>query len=183
VGIAAALPPWPDKKSPATRQLLIFRQALSLAFIIFGQAAITTKPGKGTLNHPTLWQDLEARGVAFDDFEGEPPSGNQRGRPFEKLTGISSIGKDFAHPAKVEEGGKQEFRAIAVLHSSAVNDGGKDEAKSVYQKVSFSSVDLLASVIATFSGLLSHFNTLAVDDRSAWGFFFPARTLTRSLNA
>jgi len=28
VGIAAALPPWPDKKSPATRHLLIFRQAL-----------------------------------------------------------------------------------------------------------------------------------------------------------
>ena len=156
---------------------------LSLAFIIFGQTTIATKPGKGALNHPTLWQDLEARGVAFDDLEGETPAGDQRSGPFEEFPGISSIGEDFAYPAKVEQGGEQEFRAIAVLHSSAVNDDGKDEAKSVYQKVSFSSVDLLASVIATFSGLLSHFNTLAVDDRSAWGFFFPARTLTRSLNA
>jgi len=64
-----------------------------------------------------------------------------------------------------------------------VNDHGKDESEGVYQKVSFSSVDLLASVIAAFSGLLSHFNALAVDDRSAWGFFFPLATLTRSLNA
>lgn len=156
---------------------------LSLAFIIFGQTAITTKPGKGALNHPTLGQDLESRSVAFDDFEGETPAGNQGGRPFEKLAGISSIGEDFAHPAKIEQGGEQKFRAVAVLHSRAVNDNGKDETEGVYQKVSFSSVDLLASVIATFSGLLSHFNTLAVDDRSAWGFFFPPRTLTRSLNA
>ena len=156
---------------------------LSFAFVIFGQTAITTKPGKGALYDPTLRQDFETRCVALDDFESESPARNQGGRPFQELTSISSIGEDFAHPAKVEQGGEQEFRAIAVLHSSAVNDDGKDEAKSVYQKVSFSSVDLLASVIATFSGLLSHFNTLAVDDRSAWGFFFPARTLTRSLNA
>ena len=63
-----------------------------------------------------------------------------------------------------------------------MNDHGKEESEGVYQKVSFSSVDL-ASVIATFSGLLSHFNALAIDDRSAWGFFFPLATLTRSLNA
>ena len=156
---------------------------LSFAFIIFGQTAITPEPGKSALNNPTLWQDLETRSVAFDDFEGESAARNQGGRPFQEFTSISSIGEDFADPAKVEEGGEQEFRAIAVLHSRAVNDHGKDEAKGVYQKVSFSSVDLLASVIATFSGLFSHFNTLAVDDRSAWGFFFPTRTLTRSLNA
>ena len=124
---------------------------LSFAFIIFGQTAITPEPGKSALNDPTLWEDLETGCVAFDDFEREAPARNQGGGPFQEFTSISTVGKDFAHPAKVEEGGEQEFRAIAVLHSRAVNDYGKN----VYQKVSFSSVDLLASVIATLTLWLS----------------------------
>lgn len=153
------------------------------ALIVFGQAAIAAKPSKGALDHPAFGKNLEAGSVAFDDLKSEAPAGDQGGCPFEKFTSISSVGEDFTHPAKIEQGGKQQLGTIAILHPRTVDDNGKHEAKSVYQKVSFSSVDLFASVIATFSGLLSHFNTLAVDDRSAWGFFFPLPTLTRSLKA
>ena len=148
------------------------------AFVVFGEPTVATEPSKGALNNPTFGQDLEARVGAFDDFQLKSAPGNQVADPLQELSRIASVGKNLAHPAEAQQGGQQEFRSIAILERGTVDDDRKDQSEGIYQKVSFSSVDLLASVIATFSGLLSHFNTLAVDNRSGRGFFFPPLTRT-----
>jgi hypothetical protein len=142
------------------------------AFIIFGQTAIAAKPSEGAFDDPALGEDLEAGEGAFDDLEVEAATGNHGVCPRQELSGIAAVSEDPAHPAEVEQSGEQKLGSITVLQSGAVHNHRKDQSQGVDQKVSFSSVDLLASVIATFSGLLSHLDALTVDNRSSRGFFF-----------
>ena len=79
---------------------------LSFAFIIFGQTAVAAQPGKGSLDHPALWQDFEAGDGPFDDLEGKAPARNQVSNPVEEFASISCVGEDYAHPTKVEKGGE-----------------------------------------------------------------------------
>ena len=41
-------------------------------FVVFGETAVSTKPGEGALDHPTLWQHVEALGG------GVPGNGDQK---------------------------------------------------------------------------------------------------------
>ena len=52
-----------------------------------------------------------------------------------------------------------------------MNHGHQDQAKGINKKVAFSSLHLLSSIKAAFSGLVSHFNALSVEDGRARGFF------------
>jgi hypothetical protein len=47
----------------------------------------------------------------------------------------------------------------------------QDQAPGVDKKMALSPLYLLASIKATFSGLVSHFNRLRVEDGGAGGFF------------
>lgn len=154
-----------------------------LSFIILSQPAVTTQPGERTLDQPAFGQDFETGSDAFDNFDLQPALRDEPLDPVQELARVSAIGEDLSHPAKVQQGRQQELGAVTILQGGAMHHDGENQSQSVDQEVSFSSVDLLASIIAAFSGLLSHFNALAVDNRSARGFFFPLARRTPSRSA
>jgi hypothetical protein len=87
---------------------------LSFAFIIFGQTAVAAQPGKGSLDHPALWEDFEAGAGLFDDLEGKAPAWNQVSSPVEEFASISSVG-EVLHSGAVNDHGKNEFRGCLPL--------------------------------------------------------------------
>jgi hypothetical protein len=61
--------------------------------------------------------------------------------------------------------------ALTILNGCRVNHGHQDQAKGIDKKVAFSPLHLISSIKAAFSGLVSHFNALSVEDGRARGFF------------
>jgi hypothetical protein len=61
--------------------------------------------------------------------------------------------------------------ALTILNGCRVNHGHQDQAKGIDKKVAFSPLHLLSSIKAAFSGPVSHFNALSVEDGRARGFF------------
>ena len=155
---------------------------LGFSFIILSQTPVTTQPSEGALDQPAFGQDVETGSDAFDNLDLQAALRDEPLDPVQELAGIAAVGEDLAHPAKVEQGRQEQLGALTILQGGAVDHDGENQSQSVDQEVSFSSVDLLASVVATFSGLLSHFNALAVDNRSTRGFFFALASRTPSRN-
>ena len=156
---------------------------VGFSLIILSQPTVTPEPGEGTLDQPAFGQDFETGIDAFDDFDLQAALRDEPLDPVQELAGVAAVGEDLAHPAKVQQGREQQLGAVTILHGGAMDDYGQNQSQSVDQKVSVSSLDLLASIIATFSGLLSHLNALTVDNRSTRGFFFPLASRTPSRSA
>jgi len=159
---------------------------LGLDFIILSQTTKMDQPGEGALHNPTFGKDVEAGLVSGNDFQPGSLAAKKIAHPSHQLAGISAVGKDDAQPAKDQGFFQNHSRPVAILDPCAMNDGHKNQAKGVHQKVALAAYHLLASIVAAFSRLVSHFNRLRVEDARSRGFFFPclARTLSRkaSLN-
>lgn len=157
---------------------------LGLDFIILSQTPEMNQPREGTLDNPAFGEDMEAGFVSGNDFQPGSLAAKKVAHPGHQLAGISTVGKDHAQPAKDQGFFQNQSCPVAILDPCAMNDGNKDQAKSIYQKVALAAYHLLACIIAAFSGLISHFNRLRVEDARSRGFFFPclARTLSRKVS-
>jgi len=96
--------------------------------------------------------------------------------PVHQSSRITPVGKD--HPQPTKEAGFVDdlFGSITILDVSRGNDHDQNQSESVDQEVAFSTRHLLASIVAAFSGLISHLNRLRVEDGRGRGFFFALLT-------
>jgi len=156
---------------------------VSSDFVVFGEPAIAVQPCESALYDPAPGKDLEPIVDSFDDFNLGHPAQTKILHPFEERARIAAISPDLAQPAKLPRPLKKKLCSIAVLQTGGMHTDTKQQSHRVYQKMSFSSHDLLARIKAALSGLASHLNALAVDNRGRGGFFFPLLIRTRSRNA
>ena len=62
---------------------------------VFGEAAVAVEPGKGSLDHPAAWQEVETGAIGpLDDLDPPPAMSSQR--RCQLVAGIAAIGKDMA---------------------------------------------------------------------------------------
>jgi hypothetical protein len=159
---------------------------LGLDFIIFSQTPEMNQPREGALHNPAFGKDVEAGFVSGNNLQPSSLTVKEIAHPCHQLAGISAVGKDDTQPPKVQSLFQNDSRPVAILDPRSMNDGHENQAKGIHQEVTLAAYHLLACIVAAFSGLVSHFNRLRVEDPRSRGFFFPclARTLSRraSLN-
>ena len=116
-------------------------------FIVLAESAITSEPGEGALDNPSVGQELETGGVvgAFDDFES--PAGEGLG-PFDKLAGIAAVGPNQGEPWEPSlELLEDQLGSVSILKARLVNDHRQDQAEGVDDEMAFASVDLLCGIV------------------------------------
>ncbi len=126
---------------------------LGLSFIILSQPAVTTQPGESTLDQPAFGQNFETGSDAFDNFDLQPALQDE---PLEPSPGVGRSIRRPRRPCAPSQSSArqvQELGAVTILQGGAMDHEGENQSQSVDQEVSFSFVDLLASIIAAFSGL------------------------------
>ena len=146
-------------------------------FVIACKSSGLHDPAGGAFDDPTPGLDGEAFGrrvAALDDVQTQ---GGMRGvraqLPGERAARAACVRPELFEPGLGAQHGRQHFQG-----SSAIRDigGGDEDAQNqpegVCHQMPFSPSDLLCRIIASHSGVVSHFNTLRVEDRSAGGFFF-----------
>lgn len=156
-------------------------------FIIFGKAALKAEPGEGSLHDPPLGLDDE--GVAgeigaLDDFQRESSPGNDAAQYSEQIrSAIGGVGPDFAQPSEGHQhSGEKQPCAFLVGKVGGGDKDAQDHSHGIHDHMPLSSHNLLSSIEATVSGVVSLLNTLRVDNRSGGGFFFPLFWRTASRN-
>jgi hypothetical protein len=154
---------------------------------IANQSSVAHQPPKSSFNNPAFRHNLETfRGItAFDDFEFNLAVTRKTRDILDQLSRISSVGPDPLQPSESanQNSAQQVTRSIPILDGRLGDGDPQQESVGVYQHVSFPSNHLFARIIATYSGLASCSNALAVEDRSGRGFFLPLSERARSRNA
>lgn len=133
-----------------------------------GKASVPAEPRKGPLNDPASGQNLEALGVVglLDDLDRPFPYLAQR--LAQLVAGLATIGEDVSQPGMPTDNlGQHEWRAIAVLHVSGVNDGMNQITISVGHDGTLAPFGLLACIVTPGPAALGGYDALAVDDPSA----------------
>ncbi len=122
---------------------------------------------QGAFDNPAPGQNDKARQVGpSDDFDRQPI--DVRDGRFELLSGIAAIGE---HPGKggirVTGSLDQARSPVAVLHIGTVDNSLQHVAQCVGYDVAFTTLDLLARVVAARPARLGGLHRLAVDDACA----------------
>ena len=113
------------------------------------EAAVAVEPSEGAFDDPSAGQQDEAfRNVgSFDDFDC-PVAGLSEG-VLEFVAGIAAIGENMAQfGIALADGVQHQWRTVAVLNISRVNDSMDKVAAGVGQDMALPALDLLARVIA-----------------------------------
>ena len=116
--------------------------------VVLAQTTIAAEPGKGSLDNPTLGQNLETGGIvaAFDDLQ-DPVA--QFSGPLDQLAGIPPIGPDQLEPRELpDQLGQHQFGPVAVLDIGRMHDEGQEQTHGVYDNVPLATLDLLAGIVA-----------------------------------
>jgi len=155
-----------------------FRQRL----VVLAQTAIAAEPSEGSLDNPTLGQNLEAGHVvaAFDDLQ-DPVA--QFSCPVDQFPGVSPIGPDQLEPREFpDQLGQHQLGPVAVLDVGGMHDHSQEQAQGVYNDVPLASLDLLAGVVApgppfstVFTDWLSRIAAEGLGLRPAWTRTFRRR--------
>jgi hypothetical protein len=124
-------------------------EALRKVFIILGDAAVTAKPGEGSLDDPAAWQDDEAFQVvaALDDLKAQHRNFGDGSLDLPSI--IAIIGPDEFEPGEaIADLVEDEGRPVTILDTRGVNDDPYWQSFSVDERMDFAPLDLLAGVIA-----------------------------------
>jgi hypothetical protein len=148
-----------------------FRERL----VVFAQTAITTEPGKGSLDDPTLGQNLKAGHIvaAFDDLQD--PVAHFPG-PRDQFPGVAPIGPDPLQARELSDQSSQhQLGPVAVLDVGGMHDHDQEQAQGVYDDVPLAPLDLLAGVVtprppfsAVFTDWLSMIAAEGLGFRPSW---------------
>ena len=143
--------------------------------VVFAQPTITPEPGKGSLDDPTLGQNLEAGHIvaAFDDLQY--PVAHFLG-PLDQFAGVAPVGPDQLELGELpDQFGQHQLGPIAVLDIGGMHNDDQEQAHRVYDDVSLASLDLLASVVtarppfsAVFTDWLSMIAAEGLGFRPSW---------------
>ena len=116
----------------------------SLNFIILSQTPKMNQPGESALHNPAFGKDLEAGLVSGNDFQPGSLATKEVAHPDHQPASISAVGKDDAQPAKGQGLFQNHSRPVAILYPCAVNDGHKNQAKGIHQKVALTAYPTLS---------------------------------------
>ena len=119
---------------------------------------------------------------AFDDVEAQGRMGGVGAQCFAKRAArVARIGPEMFEPRLGAQHRREHLQGSGTIGDiRRRHDDAEDEPQSIYHQMPFSPSNLLARIIAAHSGVVSHFNTLRVEDRSAGDFFFPLFSRTAS---
>ena len=155
-------------------------------FVVAGKSARLHEPAQSAFDDPSLGLDLEALGggvAAFDDVQAQTGMGGVRAQVCsERATRVACVRPELFEPRLGAQHRREHLQGSgAIGNLGPGDDDAQNESQGVYHQMPFSPSDLLARIVASHSGVVSHLNTLRVEDRSAGGFFFArfARTASR----
>jgi len=117
---------------------------------ILGESATSIKPADGTLDNPALRLDDKALGGVRSPDDLCHEIGHDTGDAVgEHWPGISTVGKQLAQEGELpEQGGQQQYSAIAILHVGGGDQGVQQQSELVDQDVAFLPLDQLAGIEA-----------------------------------
>ena len=113
------------------------------------QPTAPAEPRECSFNHPSSRQHLKVVAVpgALDNLERPACQGPD---PLDQLSSIASIGPDQPHAGKpLYQFIDDQLRSISILDIGRMHHHRQQQPHGIYNDVSLSTVDLLASVIAT----------------------------------
>ena len=150
-------------------------------FVVLGESTVVSKPRESSLDDPALSQKAKAVPESWNNRKAGALTPKELVHPSNELTAIGCVSEDDAQPAEPSSLLDHELGPLTILNGCRVNHGHQDQAKGINKKVAFSPLHLLSSIKAAFSGLVSHFNALSVEDGRARGFFLALflRTFSR----
>jgi len=98
-----------------------------------------------------------------------------------RSAGVACVGPELFKPRLAAQHGREHFHGTGAIRDLGPrDDDAQDEPQGIYHQMPFSPSDLLSRIIASHSGVVSHLNTLRVEDRSAGLFFFERLSRTAS---
>lgn len=123
--------------------------------------------------------------AALYNLDSQAAIGNEVSHGNEKLLAkVSGISPNVAQPTEAQAHFLEELTGTSLIGNISRGDqDSEDESRGIHDHMPLSSHKFLSSIKATHSGVVSRFNTLRVDNRSSWGFFFPLAWRTASRNA
>lgn len=127
--------------------LAIFR----VFFIVLGQPPTSAQPTKGALDNPPTWQNMKAGNViaAFDDLK-RPLA--ERPQPLDEFSRIAAVRPDERKAGVLSfDLLKHQLRTVTILDIRGMDNDSKDQPNRVHKNVTFSPLDLFASVISSFA--------------------------------
>ena len=131
-------------------------------FVVLGESTVVSKPRESSLDDPALSQKAKALPEPWNDRKTGALAPEEFAHSSHELTAIGGVRKDHAQPTEPSSFLDHELSSVAILNGCRVDHHHQDQAQGVNQKVAFSSLHLLSSIKAAFSGLISHFNRLRV---------------------
>ena len=91
----------------------------------------------------------------------------------QRPTGVARIGPKHFEPRLDTQDFRQDFQRTGPIRDAGGGDHHtQHQAQRIYHQRPFSPSDLFARIVTAHSGVVSHFNTLRVEDRGTRGFFF-----------
>src|SRR6266568_3132692 len=118
-------------------------------FVVFGETAVATEPGEGALDHPTLWQHVEALGGGVLGNGDEKAIAERLAGGFDHRAGIAAVGvEDGQAGDDTLEPGQQRHGAGPVLNIGRVGQNGEQESERIDHDVALAASHLLAGIPA-----------------------------------
>ena len=124
-------------------------RCIGQSFVVLAQPTAPAEPRECSFNHPSSRQHLKVVAVprALHNLEHPACHGPD---PLDQLSSIASIGPDQPHSGKSpSQFIDDQLRSISILNIGRMHHHRKQQPHGIYNDVSLSTVDLLASVIAT----------------------------------
>ena len=142
-------------------------RCIGQSFVVLAQPTAPAEPRECSFDHPSSRQHLKVVAVpgALDNLERPACQGPD---PLDQLSSIASIGPDQPHAGKPPyQFIDDQLRSISILDIGRMHHHRQQQPHGIYNDVSLSTVDLLASVIATRPPFFRRLNRLAVYDGRA----------------
>ena len=157
-----------------------------VGFVIASEAAGLHEPAEGALDDPSFGLDGEAFGRGIGAFDDVQPQGGicGVGAQFfgERAACVTGVGPEWFEPRLAAQHRREHLQGTgAIGNPRCGHHDAKDQPQGIDHQMPFSPSNLLARIVTAHSGVVSHFNTLRVEDRSAGSFFFAlfSRTAAR----
>ena len=130
-----------------------------------------SKSRESSLDDPALSQKAKAVPESWNNRKAGALTAKELVHPSNELTAIGCVSEDDAQPAEPSSLLDHELGPLTILNGCRVNTATRIRPRVSTRRWRFRPLHLLSSIKAAFSGLVSHFNALSVEDGRARGFF------------
>lgn len=162
-------------------------RGVSAVLVVLAEATEVVEPAEGALDYPSAGKDFEAGYSirAADDLHLEVATFEALAHPIPQLlASVATVGPDALDAGeRLVDLVEHQPRTIAVLHVRRVHAHLQYQTIGVHQQMTLSSHNLLSRIISAHSSPPSRSHALAIQYRTAWGFFLPRASRAASRSA